>query len=70
LRAGGSGSEARVEYIEELGDHCIVDLKAGEQRLRLKADGQAGVREGEITHLSFDPAAAHLFDRAGGERLN
>jgi ABC-type sugar transport system ATPase subunit len=70
LRAGSGGTEARVEYIEELGDHCIVDLKAGEQRLRLKAEGQAAVREGETTWLSFDPRAAHLFDRAGGQRLN
>jgi multiple sugar transport system ATP-binding protein len=59
-----------VEYIEELGDHCIVDLKAGDTRLRLKAEGQAGVREGETIHLGFAPGAAHLFDRASGERLN
>ncbi len=70
LRAGGDGTEARVEYIEELGDHCIVDLLAGEQRLRLKADGAAAVREGASTHLSFTPGAAHLFDRASGQRLN
>lgn len=70
LRAGGSGTEARVEYIEELGDHCIVDLRAGDARLKLKAEGQAPVREGEVTCLSFAPAAAHLFDRASGERLN
>ncbi|RYF17592.1 MAG: ABC transporter ATP-binding protein [Comamonadaceae bacterium] len=70
MRAGGTGTEARVEYIEELGDHCIVDLQAGGQRLKLKADGRAGVREGETTHLSFGADAAHLFDRASGERLN
>jgi len=70
LRAGGLGTEARVEYIEELGDHCIVDLRAGEQRVKLKADGQPTVREGESTALSFAPGAAHLFDRASGERLN
>ena len=70
LRAGSSGLPARVEYIEELGDHSIVDLKAGGQRLRLKADGEARVREGETTHLSFDARAAHIFDRASGQRLN
>jgi ABC-type sugar transport system ATPase subunit len=70
LRAGGSGTEARVEYIEELGDHNIVDLKAGEQRMKLKAEGVASLREGEATWLSFEPRAAHLFDRASGERLN
>ena len=70
LRAGGSGTEARVEYIEELGDHCIVDLQAGGQRLKLKAEGAPAMREGETTALSFAPRAAHLFDRASGERLN
>jgi ABC-type sugar transport system ATPase subunit len=70
VRAGGSGTAATVEYIEELGDHCIVDLAGAGQRLKLKADGQARLREGETTHLSFDAAAAHLFDRASGARLN
>ncbi|MGV3494608.1 MAG: ABC transporter ATP-binding protein [Ramlibacter sp.] len=70
LRAGGSGTPARVEYIEELGDHCIVDLEAGGQRMKIKADGAATVREGDLTHLAFAPHAAHLFDRASGERLN
>ncbi|MEJ8838700.1 ABC transporter ATP-binding protein [Ramlibacter sp. AN1133] len=70
LRSGGDGTAARVEYIEEMGDYCIVDLKAGEQRLRMKADGAATVREGDTTHLSFPSPAAHLFDRASGARLN
>ena len=66
----GGGTAARVEYIEELGDHCIVYLQAGGRRLKLKAEGEAAVREGEATHLSFAPGAAHLFDRASGARLN
>ena len=70
LRAGSTGTAARVEYIEELGDHCIVDLDAGGQRLKLKADGEPAVREGESTCVTFAPRAAHLFDRASGERLN
>ena len=70
LRAGDSGTEARVEYIEELGDHCIVDLKAGEQRLKIKAEGESTLREGDVAFLSFEPHCAHLFDRASGERLN
>jgi ABC-type sugar transport system ATPase subunit len=70
LRTAALGTEARVEYIEELGDHCIVDLKAGDARLRLKADGAPALREGDVTHLGFASHAAHLFDRASGERLN
>ena len=70
LRAGAAGIPARVDYIEELGDHAIVDLRAGEQRLKLKADTLPPLREGDTTHLGFEPRAAHLFDRASGERLN
>jgi ABC-type sugar transport system ATPase subunit len=72
LRAGASGIEARVEYVEELGDHCIADLLAGTQRLKMKADGDAALRlrEGATVRLSFDPAAAHLFERGSGRRLN
>ncbi len=70
LRAGQDGTPARVEYVEELGDHCIVDLQAGGRRMKLKAEGAARLGEGAATSLSFAPNAAHLFDRASGERLN
>lgn len=70
LRTGTDGIPARVEYIEELGDHCIVDLQSGRQRLKLKGEHDPGLREGDATCLRFAPHAAHLFDRATGERLN
>jgi ABC-type sugar transport system ATPase subunit len=70
VRTGFTGLPARIEYVEEMGDHCIVDLKAGDQRVKLKREGMGGVREGDTTCLSFDPHAVHLFDRASGERLN
>ena len=70
MRAGTQGTPARVEYVEELGDHCVVDLKAGDQRIKLKSDSHAVLAEGALTCLSFDPASIHLFDRASGERLN
>jgi ABC-type sugar transport system ATPase subunit len=70
LSSGPGGTPARVEYVEELGDHCIVDLEAGGRRLKLKTDGGMRLAEGSTTCLSFAPGAAHLFDRASGERLN
>ena len=70
LRAGDEGTEARVEYIEKLGDCCIADLRAGGQRLKLKADSEAALREGETVRVSFNPRASHIFDRASGRRLN
>lgn len=70
LRAGNDGIPATVDYIEELGDHCVFDLRVDGQRLRWRADGHPELREGDTTRLSFAPACAHLFDRASGERLN
>ena len=70
LRPAPDGIAARVEYIEELGDHTVVDLLAGEHRLKWRADGHPEVREGGEVTLGFAPAAVHLFDRASGERLN
>jgi ABC-type sugar transport system ATPase subunit len=70
LRVAPSGLRARVDYIEELGDHSVVDLRAGGQRLKWKADGHPELREGQDAVLAFAPGAAHLFDRASGERLN
>ncbi|MBK0391179.1 ABC transporter ATP-binding protein [Ramlibacter sp. CrO1] len=70
MRSIAGGIPARVDYVEELGDYSIVDLKAGEQRLKWKTDGLAPARESEDVRLGFEPQAAHLFDRASGERLN
>ena len=70
LRPGPAGSAARVNYIEELGDHRILDLDAGGQRLKLKTDARNDLVEGDTIHVGFEPAAVHLFDRASGARLN
>jgi ABC-type sugar transport system ATPase subunit len=70
LRVAAVGNAARVDYIEELGDHRVLDLKLGEQRLKLKTDAQNALREGDAVQVGFEPGAAHLFDRASGDRLN
>ena len=70
LRIAPQGTAARVEYVEDLGDHHVIDLRSGDMRLKVKADGQPTLREGQSAQLGFAPEAAHLFDRASGERLN
>ncbi|MFO1330658.1 MAG: ABC transporter ATP-binding protein [Rubrivivax sp.] len=69
-RLDGEGLSARIELVEELGDSRIVNLALGPQRVRLKTDAALTAREGDAVHLSFAPEAAHLFDRASGERLS
>ena len=70
LRFASDGIPATVELVEELGDNSIVNLLAGSHRLRLKTEGATDVNENSAVHLRFAPTAAHLFDRASGERLN
>jgi ABC-type sugar transport system ATPase subunit len=69
LRLGTTGIPARVEFVEDFGDSSIVNLEAAGQRVKLRAGELPSVREGEAVRLSFDPAAAHLFDRATGNRI-
>lgn len=70
VRVGVVGSAARVEYIEELGDFNIIDLKLGELRMKVKTENLNGLHEGAQTCLSFDPRTVHLFDQTSGQRLN
>ena len=69
LRLAPAGIPARVEFVEDFGDSSIVNLEAAGQRVKLRAGELPSVREGEGVHLSFDPAAAHLFDRTTGQRI-
>jgi len=70
LKITDSGLAAEVELVEELGDSRIAILHVGEQRVKLKTDNPIDLREGQVVHLGFAAAAAHLFDRSSGERLN
>jgi hypothetical protein len=46
-----------------------VNLEVAGQRVKLRAGELPSVREGDGVRLSFDAAAAHLFDRASGNRI-
>ena len=70
LRIAAEGIPARVEFVEDLGDALVVNLAVGTQRVKLKTDPEGiALAEGQTVHLSFSPDAAHLFDRASGQRL-
>ena len=69
LRIADSGMPARVEFIEDLGDNVIVNFDVDGQRLKARSEQHPTLLEGQAVHLSFDPRAAHLFDRETGSRL-
>jgi ABC-type sugar transport system ATPase subunit len=69
LRIQPQGLPATVEFVEDFGDSSIVNLQVEGQRVKLRAGELPSVREGDALHVGFDPAAAHLFDRASGQRI-
>jgi ABC-type sugar transport system ATPase subunit len=69
LRLGASGIPARVYLVEHLGDDRIVNLEAAGRVLKMRTDARTRVAEGEQVHVAFDPADAHLFDAATGQRI-
>jgi multiple sugar transport system ATP-binding protein len=69
LRFADEGIPARVDFVEDFGDSSIVNLEVAGMRVKLRAGELPPVREGENVHLAFEPAAAHLFDRASGQRI-
>jgi multiple sugar transport system ATP-binding protein len=69
LRIASIGLPVRVERVEDLGDSAIVSFVAGDRLLKQKTDRLPDAREGDRVHVTFAPAAAHVFDRQTGERL-
>ena len=69
LRLADAGVPARVDFVEDFGDSSIVNLDVAGQRVKLRAGERPALHEGDHVHLAFDPASAHLFDRASGQRL-
>jgi multiple sugar transport system ATP-binding protein len=62
----GSGSAARVDVIERLGERTLIYaiLRDGSM-LVYDEPGDTSLAIDDTVHLSIDGAAAHLFDSAG-----
>ena len=62
----GSGSAARVDVIERLGDRTLIYAMLGDgSTIVYDEPGDAGIRIGDRVELSFDGTAVHLFDATG-----
>jgi multiple sugar transport system ATP-binding protein len=70
LRADGAERPWTVELVEELGAECVISLRLGEARMRVRMFGtQLGVAAGDRTDVHVPPGRAHVFDR-GGARVD
>ena len=67
---GATGVSATVTLCELLGEDVIVDLDVGGVLVRAKAAGRERIAEGARVHAGFDARKLHVFDRAGGLRID
>ncbi len=69
VRVGDTGVPARVTAVEYLGPDTIVTCAVGTDTMAVRAPGRLDLAEGKATHLTWAPAAQHVFDAASGARL-
>ena len=67
--AGADSVPAAIYEVEPLGAITIVDVKVGEQILKIQLPGQPRFLEGQPVHLRFDLDKCHLFDGGSERRL-
>jgi multiple sugar transport system ATP-binding protein len=60
---------AAIYEVEPLGAITIVDVKVGEQILKIQLPGQPKFLGGQPVHLRFDLDKCHLFDATSERRL-
>jgi sn-glycerol 3-phosphate transport system ATP-binding protein len=69
VRIGDAGLSARVMTVEYLGPDTVVTCALGADVVAARVPGRLELVEGKATHLTWAPAAQHVFDAAGGTRL-
>lgn len=62
-------SKVKVDLVEPMGSDTLVYAEFGGTQLRVRMDGQARVRGGDVLEIGFDPARASLFDTHTETRL-
>jgi multiple sugar transport system ATP-binding protein len=69
LRLVPQGIAAKVVVVEPTGAETELLVQLGEQQLVVVIHGRTTAGPGDTVHLGIDPAKAHLFDQASGQRL-
>ncbi len=74
VQIADSGLKLEIDIVEELGSEAFVfgraDINGRTQTIVARADWRDPPQKGQVVHVRFDEAHAHLFDGAGdGHRL-
>ena len=70
LGAPGDGHPARVRVVEPTGHETIVFLRLGEEDIVARVGPDHRLRPGDAVGIRLRADKLHLFDAAGGRRLN
>jgi multiple sugar transport system ATP-binding protein len=65
----GRAQKAEVVAVEPFGSEVIVDVKLGEQSVKIRTAPDVRPAPGSNIALRADPAAVRLFDRATGAAI-
>jgi len=69
-KSGAGGFHARVTAVEYLGAEALVTCTIGERTILARTRGGVAPPLGATVGLSWDRAAAHVFDSASGRRID
>jgi multiple sugar transport system ATP-binding protein len=58
-----------VDLVEPMGSDTLIYAKLGQHPFRIRMDGQARARSGDVLAIGIDPSRASLFDKATEDRL-
>jgi sn-glycerol 3-phosphate transport system ATP-binding protein len=70
MRFADAGLPVRVTSVEFLGADSIVTCAAGAESLAVRVAGRVELAEGKSAHVTWPPAAQHLFDLDTGRRVD
>jgi multiple sugar transport system ATP-binding protein len=70
ISIGAKGQGAEVVAVEPFGSEVIVDVRIGDQALKVRAAPDVRPDPGSTVHLRADPDAVRVFDRESGAALN
>lgn len=60
---------AEIDIVEPMGSDTLVWIDFAGQSVRVRTDGQSGLKSGETITIGFDASRLHLFDMTSERRL-
>jgi multiple sugar transport system ATP-binding protein len=58
-----------VDLVEPMGSDTLIYAKLGQHPFRIRMDGQARIKSGQVLPVGIDPSRASLFDQTTEDRL-